>query len=74
MARIVGVDIPNEKVVSVSLTYIYGIGNILAHEICATAKVDPQKRVKKPPLLEQRLVIIKLKVIYVVSKCSILRD
>lgn len=46
MARIVGVDIPNEKVVSVSLTYIYGIGDTLAHEICAKAKVDPAKRVK----------------------------
>src|SRR5574344_1162088 len=46
MARIVGVDIPNEKVVVVSLTYIYGIGDTLAHDICAKAKVDPAKRVK----------------------------
>ncbi len=46
MARIVGVDIPNEKVVVVSLTYIYGIGDTLARKICETAKVDPLKRVK----------------------------
>jgi small subunit ribosomal protein S13 len=46
MARIVGVDIPNEKVVVVSLTYIYGIGDTLARDICAKAKVDPLKRVK----------------------------
>ncbi len=46
MARIVGVDIPNEKVVRVSLTYIYGIGDTLARQICEQAKVDPQKRVK----------------------------
>ena len=33
MARIVGVDIPNEKVVVVALTYIYGIGISTSKEI-----------------------------------------
>lgn len=46
MARIVGVDIPNEKIVVVSLTYIYGIGQTSAKKICELAKVDPLKRVK----------------------------
>lgn len=46
MARIVGVDIPNDKVVVVSLTYIYGIGFTTSKEILKKAGVDPQKRVK----------------------------
>ncbi len=46
MARIVGVDIPNEKPVRIALTYIYGIGNTTANKICEAVKVDGQKRVK----------------------------
>lgn len=46
MARIVGVDIPNEKRVVVSLTYIYGIGNSTARKICKNAKVNEDTRVK----------------------------
>jgi small subunit ribosomal protein S13 len=46
MARIVGVDIPNDKPVYISLTYIYGIGEYTSKKICATAKVDPTIRVK----------------------------
>lgn len=57
MARIVGVDIPNEKIVVVSLTYIYGIGNTTAKKICEIAKVDPQKRVKD--LTEPELAAIR---------------
>ena len=46
MARISGVDIPNDKQVAYSLTYIYGIGINLAKDICAAAKVDATIRVK----------------------------
>ena len=46
MARIVGVDIPNDKPVGISLTYIYGIGRTTAKNICAAAKVDSALRVK----------------------------
>ena len=46
MARIVGVDIPNDKPVGISLTYIYGIGRTTAKQICETAKVEPGLRVK----------------------------
>ena len=46
MARIVGVDIPNEKPVSISITYIYGIGRPTAAKICRDAKVDGAIRVK----------------------------
>ncbi|MGM9873416.1 MAG: 30S ribosomal protein S13 [Bacilli bacterium] len=46
MARIVGVDIPNDKPVGISLTYIYGIGRPTAVKILAAAKVDASLRVK----------------------------
>ena len=46
MARIVGVDIPNDKPVGIALTYIYGIGRTTAKKICETAKVDAGLRVK----------------------------
>ncbi len=46
MARIVGVDIPNDKQVGFSLTYIYGIGRTTAQKICEAAKVDSTIRVK----------------------------
>ena len=46
MARIVGVDIPNDKPVFISLTYIYGIGRTTALKICENAKVDGAIRVK----------------------------
>ena len=46
MARIVGVDIPNDKPVAFSLTYIYGIGRTTAKQICDDAKVDGTIRVK----------------------------
>ena len=46
MARIVGVDIPNDKPVGISLTYISGLGRTTAAKICADAKVDAGLRVK----------------------------
>ena len=46
MARIVGGDIPNDKRVVVSLTYIFGIGNTTAKKILKDAKVSEDTRVK----------------------------
>ena len=46
MAHIVGVDIPNEKIIVVSLTYIYGIGVKTARKICKDANIDPNIRTK----------------------------
>ena len=46
MARISGVDIPNNKRVVISLTYIYGIGRPTSEEILKKANVDENKRVK----------------------------
>ncbi len=46
MARISGVDIPREKRLEISLTYIYGIGRTLAQQICAATDIDPNTRVR----------------------------
>jgi len=46
MARIAGVDIPREKRVEISLTYIYGIGRSTANKIVKRAGVSPDTRVK----------------------------
>ena len=43
MARINGVDIPDNKRIEISLTYIYGIGRSLAKRILAAAKIDVNK-------------------------------
>lgn len=46
MARIAGVDIPNEKNVEISLTYIFGIGRPSAKKIIDEAKIDGIVKVK----------------------------
>jgi small subunit ribosomal protein S13 len=46
MARIAGVDIPREKRTVIALTYIFGIGDTLATEICTNTEVDPSSRVR----------------------------
>ena len=46
MARIAGIDLPNEKRVEIGLTYIYGIGRTSSNKILAAAGVNPDTRVK----------------------------
>jgi small subunit ribosomal protein S13 len=46
VARIVGVDLPQQKHVEIGLTYIYGIGRPTSQKILAKAGVDPAVRVK----------------------------
>ena len=46
MARIAGVDLPNQKRVEVGLTYIFGIGHTTAKQILARTGVNPDIRVK----------------------------
>lgn len=46
MARIAGVNIPNEKRIEASLPYIYGIGLSLSKKILAACHIDPNKRTK----------------------------
>ncbi len=46
MARIAGVDLPRDKRVEISLTYIYGIGDSQSKKILSQAQVSPDTRVK----------------------------
>ena len=46
MPRILGIDIPKEKRIEISLTYIYGLGRALSNKILKEAGVDPNKRAK----------------------------
>ncbi len=52
MARISGVDIPRDKRVAVSLTYIFGIGRSSSDDILSKAGVNPDTRVKDLPEAE----------------------
>ncbi len=47
MARIAGVNIPQNKLVKVGLTYIYGIGNKFSNEICKALEIPKSKRVNE---------------------------
>ena len=60
MARIAGVDLPRDKRVEVSLTYIYGIGRTTSRQILDKAGVDPNTRVRElaePEIARLREVI-----------------
>ena len=46
MARIAGVDLPNEKRVEIGLTYIFGVGRVTANKILAETKINPDTRCK----------------------------
>ena len=46
MARIAGVDIPREKRLEISLTYVYGIGPSIAKQLCEAVGISPNTRVR----------------------------
>jgi small subunit ribosomal protein S13 len=46
LARISGVDIPREKRLEISLTYIFGVGRTRSKEICASVGISPNTRVR----------------------------
>ena len=60
MARIKGIDIPNDKRIEISLTYIYGIGRNLSKTILKNANVDVNKKAKD--LSEDELARIRVEV------------
>jgi small subunit ribosomal protein S13 len=47
MPRILGVDLPADKITHISLRYIYGIGPTTALELCEKARVDPLRKAKE---------------------------
>ena len=57
MARIAGVDIPRDKRVVISLTYIYGVGRTRSSEILKTTKIDESVRVKD--LTDEQLIALR---------------
>ncbi|MDD3087345.1 MAG: 30S ribosomal protein S13 [Candidatus Omnitrophica bacterium] len=46
MPRILGVDIPKEKRIEISLTYLYGIGRVTSNRLLKEINIDPSKRAK----------------------------
>ena len=47
MARIAGVNIPQQKLVHIGLTYIYGIGNKFSNQICTSLEIPNAKRINE---------------------------
>ena len=60
MARIAGVNIPPNKRLVISLTYIYGLGLTAAQEICKNTKLSEHKRVKD--LNDQELIMLRTEI------------
>lgn len=54
--RVAGVNIPDEKRVDISLTYIFGVGRSIVNEILEKAKIEPSKRTKQ--LTEEEIIRI----------------
>lgn len=46
MPRLLGVDIPNDKRIVISLQYLYGVGGFVARELCEKAKIDPDRQAR----------------------------
>ncbi len=72
MARISGVDIPRDKRVVISLTYVYGIGNTTAKQILEAAEVNENTRVKD--LTEDELGRIRTEVSNVKTEGDLRRE
>ena len=72
MARIAGVDIPNEKRVVISLTYIYGIGPTTAKKILSKLKINEDIRVKN--LTEEQLTAIRGEVAHIKVEGDLRRE
>lgn len=72
MARIAGVDIPRDKRVVISLTYIYGIGLPTSKEILTNAGVDENIRVKD--LTEEQLTAVRTEVSKIPTEGDLRRE
>ncbi len=47
MPRLIGVDIPNDKRTIIALTYLFGVGNTRAAQVCEALNIDPDRRAKE---------------------------
>ncbi len=57
MARLAGVDIPNEKRIEIALTYIFGVGRTRAKETLGATGISPDARVKD--LTDEQLITLR---------------
>ena len=57
MARLAGVDIPNEKRIEIAITYIFGVGRTRAKETLAATGINPDTRVKD--LTDEQLITLR---------------
>ena len=57
MARLAGVDIPNEKRIEIALTYVFGVGRTRAKETLAATGINPDIRVKD--LTDEQLITLR---------------
>lgn len=57
MARILGIDIPNDKRIVIALTYVYGIGKSRSEKILKEAKIDVN--IKAKDLTEEQIALIR---------------
>lgn len=57
MARLLGIEIPNDKRIVISLTYIYGIGKTTSQKILASVNID--ESIKTKDLSDDQLVLIR---------------
>jgi small subunit ribosomal protein S13 len=78
MARIAGVNVPENKHLEIALTHIYGVGKRTAQDICTSVKLDCSKKVsdlseEQIETTEQPLLNILLKAIFVVQLVQILK-
>lgn len=56
MPRLIGVDIPNNKRLEISLTYLYGVGNTTAKKVCEALDLDPGMKARD--LTEEQITTI----------------
>ncbi|MCJ8169905.1 30S ribosomal protein S13 [Atopomonas sediminilitoris] len=72
MARIAGVNIPDNKHTVISLTYIFGVGRPTAYNICAATGIDPVAKIKD--LTEEQIDILRGEVAKLVTEGDLRRE
>ena len=72
MARIAGINIPDSKHASVSLTYIFGIGRTTALKLCAGAGVEPTAKIQD--LSEENLAALRSEISHLTVEGDLRRE
>lgn len=72
MARIAGVNIPDNKHTVISLTYIYGVGRPTAQKICAATGVEPSAKIKD--LSDEQIELLRGEVAKLITEGDLRRE